>query len=77
MGQNPWPAKEKISITNPTFKIYGCNSAPYLHPKRYMDGFWNIDIILTIPHILQKKRERKKKRENSGFHIGCNALEVA
>jgi len=33
MGQNPWPAKEKISITNPTFKIYGCNNAPYLHPK--------------------------------------------
>jgi len=32
MGQNPWPTKEKISITNPMFKMYGCNCAPYLHP---------------------------------------------
>jgi len=33
-------------------------------------------IYIIIPDILQKIRDKKKKRENPGFHIGCNALEL-
>jgi len=63
-------------------KGYGCNRAPILHPKitvssLKLTAFAIFKLLyITIPHILQKIRDRKKKRENFGFHIRCNASEL-
>jgi len=50
--------RKKKNQNNPTVKIYGCNSAPYLHPKLREKITFSVQqllqyiaIYITIPHV--------------------------